>query len=489
MKASDQETIQEIGIPSLVLMERAALAVKDTLLNENFPLNKILILCGSGNNGGDGVAIGRMLHIAGYQVDVCMLGKVDKRSEETKHQIEIAEKYGTNFVNNPEPSEYTTIVDSVFGIGLSRVLSEEYQNLFQKINESNAVVAAVDIPSGIDGNTGAVLGNAIQADYTVTFGFMKPGLLLYPGASYAGIIKVADIGIYEHPSVTYKPSIIQMDEEDCSLIPKRKPSGNKGTFGKALLIAGSYCMSGAAWMAALSCFRSGAGMVKIYTHSSNREILQQQLPEAMLSCYDEDNVSIADLNAAMKWADVIGIGPGLGTSKTAENLMQYVLSECEKPLLIDADGLNILSNHKDWLINKRCECVITPHMGEMSRLFGCSVKDIKDDRFMKAGTFAEKYKVTCVLKDARTIIATDSDHFVINTTGNSGMATAGSGDVLSGMILGFMAQGMSIETAASMGVWIHGIAGDHAKEQWGEYSMKAGDIISSIIPVMKKLKN
>ena len=487
MREADLATIEKIGLPSPVLMERAALAVKDTLIEENFPLEHVLILCGGGNNGGDGIAVGRMLHLAGYQVDICVLGDPQRRSTENRRQMEIAKKYGTNFVNNPELSEYTTIVDSVFGIGLSRNLKEEYRLLFEKVNRSDAAVMAVDIPSGIDGNTGNVLGNAIQADMTVTFAFAKPGLLLYPGASYAGRVKVCDIGIYEQEDVSCVPSICQLEETDMSMIPRRRASGNKGTFGKVLLIAGSYCMSGASWLAALACFRMGAGMVKIITREENREILQQQLPEAMLTCYGPSGCDHRQIDEAMEWADVVGMGPGIGQSKQALDIVAYVMTQGTKPLLIDADGLNILSQHMEWLANYSGPCVVTPHMGEMSRLTGKTVKEIAAERLVTAGDFSEKYHVVCVLKDARTVISWKQDHFVINTTGNSGMATAGSGDVLSGMILGLMAQGMQCEEAAMAGVWIHGKAGDLAKETWGEFSMKAGDIITCIAAVMKKI--
>lgn len=486
MKESDQAAIMTMDMPSCVLMERAALAVTEALREENFDLGRILVLCGGGNNGGDGIAAARILHLAGYEVAVCMTGNPAHRSEENKKQQKIAENYGTAFVNNPKLSEYTTIVDSVFGIGLSRKLSEEYRQLFEKVNESGAKVLAVDIPSGIDADTGCLMGAAIRADVTVTFAFEKPGMLLYPGAFYAGKIRVSDIGIYEHDSVCYEPEIFRLEETDGNLIPKRDPSGNKGTFGKVLLIAGSPGMEGASFLSACSCFRTGAGMVKVYTAKDNREILLRQLPEVMLSCYNEECFEKETLERDMRWADVIGIGPGLSQSPTALKILEYVTQNCRKPLVIDADGLNLISSHPQILKSIVCPCILTPHMGEMSRLTGLTVKEIAADRLKAAGDFAGHYHIICVLKDARTVVSFDETHFVINTTGNSGMATAGSGDVLTGMILGLLAAGTDERTAAAVGVWLHGKAGDDARDRLGEASVKAGDIIASIPAVLRR---
>ncbi|MGI6006267.1 MAG: NAD(P)H-hydrate dehydratase [Ruminococcus sp.] len=487
MKNSDQAAIGIMGLPSCVLMERAALAVTETLTEGDFDLSSVLILCGSGNNGGDGIAVGRLLHLAGYKVSVCITGNPAHRSEENKMQQKIAENYGTPFVNNPELSEYTTIVDSVFGIGLSRNLSEEYQNLCRDVNQADAKVLAVDIPSGVNADTGSLMGCAVKADVTVTFAFEKPGLLLYPGAACAGKVKVCDIGIYEHEQISYKPDIFRMEEADRNLIPGRNPAGNKGTFGKVLLIAGSYGMEGASYLSALSCFRTGAGMVKIYTVRSNRDILLKQLPEVMLECYDEDFFDASGLEKAMQWADVIGIGPGLGQSETALEILKFTAANCQKPLVIDADGLNLISSHPEILDGIQCPCIITPHMGEMSRLTGMAIKDIAADRLKTAGDFSGKHHIVCVLKDARTITAWTEDKFVINTTGNSGMATAGSGDVLTGMILGLLAAGMDVKYAACCGVWLHGKAGDWAACRLGEASVLAEDIIDAIPTVLKKL--
>lgn len=479
MKQADEYTIRRMGIPSLVLMERAALACVEVLKQE-FPLTRVLVLCGTGNNGGDGLAIGRILHLAGYDVSIYLTGNDAHRSEENKTQKEIAENYGTTFVNNPDPAEYTTIVDSVFGIGLSRELSPEYRALFQKINAASAKVLAVDIPSGVHGNTAEILGEAIRADVTVTFAFQKPGLLMYPGADFAGRLKVCDIGIYESEPMNCRPDIHQLENKDRSWIKRRDPGGNKGTFGKVLLIAGSVNMSGASYLSGMACFLMGAGMVKIHTVKENRVILQQQFPEAMLSVYDETDPNLPGLDDAIKWADVIGIGPGIGTSQTAETLLNHVLASSRIPLVIDADGLNLLSGNMDRLKQIKCPCIITPHLGEMGRLTRMNISQIQKNRLKTASEFALAHHVVCVLKDARTVIADPDGEMFINTTGNSGMATAGSGDVLTGMILGLLSQGTPVLEAAALGTYLHGCAGDAACRRLGAASVMAGNLLEEI---------
>ena len=239
MKLLDSYTIEKMGIPSLVLMERAALSVCQALREEEFPLEKVLVLCGTGNNGADGVAVARMLHAAGVSVDICILGKKDHYTEEMRKQVDIAENYHISFVKNAVPAEYTTIVDAVFGVGLSREVGGVYRDTIEALNRSDAKVMAVDIPSGISADTGKVLGCAVKADVTVTFAYEKAGLLFYPGASYAGKIKTADIGIYMPPQNDFELSIQSCEDKDLFRIPVRKPDGNKGTFGKIFLAAGS----------------------------------------------------------------------------------------------------------------------------------------------------------------------------------------------------------------------------------------------------------
>ena len=485
MKQLDQATIQTMGIPSLVLMERAALAVFDCL-KQHFSLKKTLVVCGSGNNGADGMAVARLLHLAGYSVDLYLAGNPASFTEEMKIQWQAAENYQVSIVNNCRFSEYTTIVDALFGVGLSRELSGKYQTLVDAINASGVPVLAVDIPSGIHAGTGQVMGTAVRAAETVTFAYRKLGISLYPGTVYAGNVQVKDVGIYGASEGIYA-----LDKEAISWLPARDPGGNKGTFGKVLLIAGSRNMSGAAYFSSKAALVSGAGMVRILTDESNRTILQQQFPEAMLSVYDSSmqHEKLADvLKKAMDWADVIAIGPGLSTSKTAEDLLQMVLTfRQSKPIVMDADALNLLAKRKDLQSQCDASCILTPHMGEMSRLADCTIGDLKAHPQEAMETLYRQCPCTLIMKDARTWIRTADGVYYLNLTGNQGMATAGSGDVLCGITAGLLAQGMRPSQAAPFAAWLHGLAGDHASQEKGARSMTASDILSGLCVQLQML--
>ncbi|MGN0398895.1 MAG: NAD(P)H-hydrate dehydratase [Blautia sp.] len=486
MQQLDRYTINEIGIPSLVLMERAARSVYDALYSEHFPLKKVLILCGSGNNGADGVALARMLHLDGIPVHVWILGQESHFTEEMEQQIKIAEKYQISFVKNVCLSEYTTIVDAIFGVGLSREVTGIYQKIIEEVNQTAASVVSVDIPSGIHADTGAVMGCAIHACLTVTFAYEKAGMLLYPGALCSGKIITADIGIRKMPETVFDFSIHACEESDLLNIPDRRQDGNKGTFGKVLLIAGNADTSGAPYLCACAAMHTGAGMIKIHTREENRSILPVMLPESMYSFYGENKIEQEALTAAMEWADVIGIGPGLGTGAQAAELLDFVMYQGRKPLVIDADGLNLIKDRMELLENYKEPVIVTPHLGEFSRISGLSIRKWKESPLMSTRNFAENHHLTVVCKDARTIISDGSREIYINPSGNCGMATAGSGDVLTGIILGLLAQGSTPLNAAVTGTWIHGLAGDQAAAEKGSYSMLAGDLITGVETILKK---
>lgn len=486
MKQLDRYTIQEIGIPSLVLMERAARSVYDTMIKERLPLKKVLVLCGSGNNGADGVALARMLHLSNISVDVEILGNPSHFTMEMKQQIEIAKKYQVAFVKNKSLSEYTTIVDAIFGVGLDREVGGGYKEKIKEINQADAKVVAVDIPSGIDSATGKVLGCAVCADWTVSFAYEKLGTVFYEGAEYAGNVRVADIGIVKMPEICFPISTYTFEEKDLKEKLFRRESGNKGTFGKVLLIAGNEMTSGATLLSASSALHTGAGMVKVHTRKENRAILPVQLPEAMYCFYGKKEIKSEALAESLEWADVVGIGPGLGTNKQAEALLEFVLKYSKRPLVIDADGLNLLKSKLDLLEKYEYPVIMTPHLGEFSRLSGLSIKDWKQQPIELTNELAHRYNVTLVCKDARTVIADGGQNVYVNTTGNSGMATAGSGDVLTGILLGLLAQGYAPLDAAVMGVCVHGLAGDEAAKEKGKYAMVAGDLITYTGDVLKK---
>ena len=358
---------------------------------------------------------------------------------------------------------------------------------------------AVDIPSGICADEGRVMNFAVRANYTITFGYLKIGLLLYPGADYAGEIKVVDIGFASLSEVNIKASTICFDPEDLSLLPIRSNYGNKGTFGKVLVIAGSKGMSGAAYLSAKAAYRTGAGMVKILTTQDNRVILQSILPEALFEAYDDSSVDEVkrkeSICANLKWADVVIFGPGIGRSQMAASLLQIVLDNRNTPLILDADGINLLAEELDRedssnyyrhkLLHSKLngQIILTPHLLELSRLMGYPISSIVNNLVDTAFQCSYNNNLIYAIKDARTIV-TQADQCYINITGNNGMATAGSGDVLTGIIAALIAQGMTHYKATCLAVYLHGLAGDEAAKRKGKYSLMAGDIVDHIETVL-----
>ncbi|MBU5481539.1 NAD(P)H-hydrate dehydratase [Blautia sp. MSJ-19] len=492
MKALDGNTIEQMGVPSCVLMERAALKVveqMETRFCSSKQVEKILCVCGSGNNGGDGVAIARILHLHGYDTAIYLLGNPDHRTEELKRQLMIAANYQVPVVNNLEAEEYTTIVDAIFGVGLTRPVQGIYREVIDVLNQKRAWKVAVDIPSGVDGNTGAELGTAFRADLTVTFAFPKAGLWMYPGKKLAGQVVVADVGIYGMQDEQVRQWLLE--ESDIRQFPAKEPDGNKGTFGKVLVVAGSPGMCGAAFLSASGAFASGAGMVRIVTAEANRIPLQTMLPEAMLTCD-------SDFQKAFDWGDILVIGPGIGTTEEAAAKVHWFLEAAHhsgKPVVLDADGLNLLAQHPKWKKYLGTHVILTPHIGEMSRLTGKTVSEIQSDRIGAARELASELGTICVLKDACTVISAPGGTVWISPAGNPGMATAGSGDVLSGILAGVEAMFLhstgeiSHGEKAALGVLLHGVAGDLAAGKTGMAGMKAGDIIRGAAEVLKNKQN
>lgn len=483
MKEGDQKTITEMGMPSMVLMERAALAVVKEMEKAQLNLKKVLVICGSGNNGGDGFAVARLLHLRGYTVEVWFVGKCSSMTEETKLQMEIAVNYGVPVKNTITGEDYTIIVDAIFGIGLSRQVSGSYYNVIDSINKMKGTKVAVDIPSGISADTGEVMGIAVSADLTVTFAFEKVGMLFGKARTFTGKIVTVPIGIESSVYDGRKDICYTYDRSDLkSLLPERDPNGHKGTYGKVLLIMGSPGMAGAAYFSARAAYLAGAGLVQIYTAKENQMSLQQLLPEAILTTYDEyEETKLKELIA---WADVIGIGSGLSIEKTAHRIFSYTLSNAKKPCVIDADGLNLLAADRELFHNLTADCILTPHMKEMSRLCGHSVVELKEERFHYFREFIERTPSVCVMKDARTLVGKSGLPVYVNTSGNQSMAKGGAGDVLGGVIAGLLAQGMKPYEAGALGVFLHGLAGDAAQSRKGSYSVLASDILEGIAEVL-----
>lgn len=532
MKNVDSYSINTLGIPSVVLMERAALSVTEAIESKvkgNIHTD-IICVCGRGNNGADGLAVARQLYLKGYNVDVYIINS-HASTKEFDIQLNVIKNLGIECINSPDFSKYGVIVDALFGNGLSRELAGEARIVVDTINKcstsvrsqytqnsdnnGNRLVVAVDIPSGISASTGVVMGSAVNADITVTFGFEKIGHILYPAASYCGKIIRKDIGFAQYPDMTR--DIFTYDYSDISdMLPLRKPDGNKGTFGKALVIAGSRLYGGAAVLSSRAAARIGAGLVRTLTHISNRTAVITGNMECIVDTYDTDEecgdfVKNTEtlVDKCICWADVVCIGPGLSMEESAVKLVRSVSAKKNIKKLYDADALNIIAkykieldgsnddvdyeaggnsgnaSYKDDMSDKNV--VVTPHIGEMSRLTGLDIAVIKNNPIDTARTYSREHNCVCVLKDARTIVS-DGERVYINMSGNDGMATGGSGDVLSGIITGLMAQGLTTFEASALGVYIHGCAGDEAALSNGKYSMVAGDIIDNIKNVLIKAR-
>lgn len=508
MKQCDSDTIHKLGVPSLVLMERAALCTVEEMERFGCDMTSVLVVCGSGNNGGDGFAVARLLWEKQVSVTLAFVGKETSLTEETALQKKICENCGIKISSNAMDYEYTTIVDAIFGIGLSRKVEGSYAEVIHWMNRQSACRVAVDMPSGVETDHGYILGAAVKADLTVTFAYRKIGQILYPGTEYCGQVVCRNIGIPRLHTVcdvhsgepeggrgcfSAKPSLMfTYDKEDLCRAPRRPAYSNKGTFGRVLLIAGSTGMSGAACLAARGAYRAGSGLVEVFTPACNRQVIQMYLPEAIVTPWDEESDLAEMLGAALKRADAAGIGPGLGKSAGAGKLLEYIMKNYSGPLVVDADGLNLLAEQTGLMKNTKAQVILTPHVGEMLRLVNgqapddCKItkENITRDIPGIAAGFASKNKVVCVLKDARTVVS-DGERSYLNTSGNSGMATGGSGDVLAGVICGLLAQGMQTFDAAALGVYIHGLAGDAAGEELGAYGMLAGDIAERVGQVLK----
>lgn len=489
MKAADQYTIQKLWVPSLELMEHAAQACVQVLEDEKVDLSHVCVVCGSGNNGGDGFAIARILQNNRYSVETFCVGNPEHYTEETQEQMHRLQECGGKITYGmPQEDSYSVIIDAVFGVGLSRKVEGRYRQVIEQMNRMRGTKFAVDIPSGLSATTGCILGCAFKADYTVTFQLKKIGLELSQGRTMAGRVIVPDIGI-STDSICEDQEIVRTAGKDIyrKMLPDRPEDSNKGTYGRLLVIAGSKGMAGAAYLNAHAAYMTGAGLVRVYTSSDNREILQTLLPEAIITTYEEYNKE--ELLSLLTWADGVCIGSGLGMSRLSEKILKTVIEYVKVPCLIDADGLNLLAENNNYL-NQMAErrFVITPHMKEMSRLTGTPVEELKADRIQILKDFISRYRITCVLKDSRTLIASEEKGIRMNLTGNSAMAKAGSGDVLAGVISGWMVQGKEAEDAAELGTYIHGLSGDLAKFEKGVYSVMARDLIEYISKALMKLE-
>ena len=496
MKLLDQNTSDYFKVPELVLMEQAAMhfvwRLCDVLKAKTTKKNlKGIVFSGLGNNGADGIAIARLLNQMGIDTNLCQVQEllIEKGNTSSSYQIQedIYQRYQYPIQNNPSEileQEYDFVIDAVFGVGLSRPLNEEYIKIVQLMSETQGIKVAVDMPSGINADNGQVMSIALKCDYTITFSYAKLGQYVWPGSEFAGEIFVEDIGITDKSWIEESPKLAYLEQKDLLLLPKRPIHSNKGTFGKLLVIAGSENMAGAAIFAAKAAYRCGIGLVKVFTHEVNRGVIQETVPEALVTTYGAD-INKDVLLDDMHWADAIVIGPGLGQSAYAKELVEIVHKTANVPVVWDADALNIVSHNMEVLSQPHAKYVFTPHLGEFSRLTNKSVFWIQNHFTEAVLDFAKKYNVVCVLKDFHTISANPCGMSFINLTGNNGMATGGSGDVLTGIIGTLLAQEIKAIEAAAFGVCIHGLAGDLAREKMGTHAIMASDIIEALKDIWK----
>lgn len=481
-----EKRIFDLGVDSFAVMEKAAMTIAEEVKKRFGTDTKVLVCCGKGNNGGDGLAVARMLLLDGYKVAICLPLGEPSTADATKN-FEIIQKLNVEIVSEKEDfSIFDVIVDAILGTGISKDVDLP---VIDKINNSPAFVIAADIPTGISSDSGRVLKMAVQADLTVALAFKKKGHSIYLGKEYCGEIVIKDIGIpFEGDCDTFEVDAEYIN----SILPAADVQAHKGDMGRISVIAGSKGFTGAATLCSESVLKSGGGLVTLFTPENLNEIYEKKLTEAMTLPLDCNDCLDADLVLGkadtLKKADAVVIGPGLGRDCDAGKIIRF-LFENEIPVVIDADGINKVAANINILNEKKGKTVLTPHIGEFSRLTGLSSDEILADRLEKAREFAIKHGVTLVLKGAGTVIAQPDGVCFINHTGNSGMATGGSGDVLTGILGAFLARGMSTENAAVAAVYIHGLAGDIAKDSLGSESMLPTDVIGFIHKAFLKIKN
>lgn len=477
MAALDQFTIRDIGVPGIVLMERAALAVAEHIAAE-YPGKPVLVACGPGNNGGDGLAAARILHMRGIPVRCC--APHSEYNGDALTNLQAARNAGVCFAENAgqalESAEGCVVVDALFGTGLSSDITGVWADIIHAVNASGRPVVSVDIPSGIDGATGHVRGVAVRAAATVTFQYAKTGHCLYPGRAYSGRLIIADIGIAENAGLHEPRRVLEPGD---AAYPARRADSHKGNYGHVAVIAGSMGMLGAGALCARAAMRGGAGLVTWVVPESLIVPASSLVTEAMLRPAPDESGRLTLSRSADAVAETLAgkdaavLGPGLSRNQGAVELVRHILHTTDIPMVVDADALFAVSGYTGWEPSEKC--VLTPHPGEMARLMGCSVEDVEADPLGTVKACAERFGCTAVLKGSTTLVARGRET-AFNLTGNPGMATGGSGDVLAGLAGALLAQGFHPFEAAYRACWLHGRAGDIALLRRGAAGLVAGDI-------------
>jgi hydroxyethylthiazole kinase-like uncharacterized protein yjeF len=498
MREMDRLTIQEYGVPSLTLMERAGAGVSAAIL-ENFSAaakRGVLIVAGKGNNGGDGFVVARLLKKQRIRCAVALLAKREELSPDAAHNCRVFEKSkgrvmeiagdGLDFLAR-QIADHGLLVDAILGTGVKNEVQGLYAEAITLMNVSGLPIVAVDIPSGLDTDRGVALGVAIQAETTIALGYAKIGEVIYPGIDFVGDLAVADIGIDARVVEVVGPATeILTAEEMHWLVPRRPADTHKGTYGHLLVVAGSRGKTGAAILACRAAMRAGAGLVTLAAPRSLNDIFATALVEVMTEPVQENGAGEMEELMPENWSrllerkDALVFGPGLGISDTSRNHLRWLLRNLEIPWVIDADGLNILALEMDRLGRAKTPPILTPHPGEMARLIGKTTTEIAQNRVGIAREFAAKHHCYLVLKGARSLIATPDGKLFINPTGNPGMASGGMGDVLAGMLGAFLGQGFTQEDALKIAVFLHGFVADRATSVKGEVGLIASDVIDGL---------
>ncbi|MCR4764623.1 MAG: NAD(P)H-hydrate dehydratase [Bacteroidaceae bacterium] len=496
IKQIDAYTIEHEPIHSLDLMERAATAITKELMSQwpDKDDTRFVIFAGPGNNGGDALAVTRLLADNGYRPEAYLFnttGKLSADCETNRDLLMGAEgvtfhEITTQFTP-PKLTEDDVIVDGLFGSGLHRPLSGGFASLVKFINAAGATVVSIDIPSGLMGedNTNNIMEHVVKADYTLSLQFPKLAFLFAENETYVGAWKVLDIGLSKEAiMLTDTPYEMGDASRMRYKLKLRSRFSHKGDFGRALLVAGQQGMAGASVLAARACLRSGVGLLTVHVPLCNNTIVQTSVPEAMTSL-DISEVCFTD-TPNLEAYQAIGVGPGLGKANVTQQALYQLISRSSAPMVIDADAINLIGENHSYLRRLPQGSIITPHPGEMERLVGKCANSY--ERLMKAVNLAQTCHVFIVLKGAYTAVISPEGHCWFNVSGNPGMATGGCGDVLTGVILALLAQGYDADTAAKMGVYIHGIAGDLAAREKGEIALIASDVVSSLSKAWKLLE-
>jgi NAD(P)H-hydrate epimerase len=493
MRGLDRCVIEERGVPGLHLMERAGVAVAEAALELPYDRQgEVIVLCGKGNNGGDGLVAARALRQNGIPVRVVLPFAPDELSPDAQAiygQAKAAEVPIAETVTDEELRQAGVVIDAVLGTGVTGPVRGVMGELIERTNAARDGhgVLAVDLPSGVETDTGQVYGPAIKAEMTVTMALPKPCLVLYPGAGLAGRWRVADIG-FPPEVVADWPAVAELTEraQAASWVPRRPPTAYKGSVGYALIVAGSFGMTGAAAMSCLSAYRSGAGLVRLALPTSLVQVLNAQLTEVVFLPMPQTSTgtlsfhAVARLLAEATEVQAALIGPGLSRNAGTAHAIRRLVAEWPGPLSVDADALTAMAGHDDLWKKRKAPTVITPHPGEMSRLLGKPIEELEADRLGTAKKAAKQFGAVTVFKGAPTIIAAPDGRAFVNPTGNAGLAVAGTGDVLSGSIVALLAQGVEPFFAAALAVYAGGLAAERLAQEMGINGMTALDLIDAM---------